>query len=1116
MRGEKRAGVGRIAMTILMVSLTAIACGNQPEEVDTTRTGRQSLTLHQSRVLGFESPETDWSTSNGSPVSASSDSSEGTVALAISVQGYTEISSVQVEAPGSAKPEASFDIKLTQQLSWGDARLVAAIPSQGHYWRDLGGVDLSGVAPGVFRTLTFAVPADLQAALESEATDVSFKIIINAAAGTTLLVDRLVVSDTDGSSPGAPSSQGEHFAVRFPQGSLIEQYVVAATERVTIDARSTMGQASSLGRPRISNLGTELTFGADVTVHGDVLSTSDVTFLASQSRIHGDIASSGALISQDNVVVDGTVQTGAAIHSETREWVVEWPLNVTEDISRPPGAANVDIVPGAYDSVRIFSGAAVTLRTGAYFVHSLVVEPQAHVNVDTSDGPIVIYVKDTLRLNSSLDYIDGEPGEVLFAYLGQHAALFEEALVATVVAPNSKIELRRPDNGLPHQGAFFGREVHVFSDATVHYLPFLHPPLRVTPPPTTAPPRELPTPPREVGCYIGTLNGWQSTPCTPTDEVNVPLPDLGPMIQSVPANSSDPSTAIPFQFGQVETTFVTFGSVSDSLYGEDSLSVQLNTNNFPTPGGDEGVVQFVISKYAPQGTAVCIWRINRTVACEGIPEGNPCTNSDGYVRNCLGGGNNWLPARSSGHQQFDVATLAGATYTDSGGNPVLGFVTRMSWFDPTASDTGQGLYAVVTPDTLGLGQGWTEVSGTVLGLGDTSQANFTESSVLTRLLAGSCVNTTGPDPDIPWPGVCPDQPDLLPFTALGTAGITAETNNLLPVGGPSALASATKDLVYTQYLMSTSGICESGGQRLFVRDNPSDVGVVPSNAGGEPFWESPDIFVVPQGSAVSVDAVAAEALMTPGLSYDIYIRVHNDFGCAPITGAKALVYLADPAALSTSWQSVTGDQYVGGPDPLGVTVPAGGSALIGPISWTAPATDLGDGHKCLLASVLADDQVPPSSTFDAPGSFQVAQRNVQFSDCAYPLTNATNLNGVLSLTLSAEGGLPVLDGGNVMEWTFDDSDAAWFGAWSSGAGSAYAVSHANGLTTVRLGQRQVDLAPVSLAGGQSASAQGALILTQGTPTTALRIAARLVGPSGAPLLVQNGASCVAQGPPIVR
>src|SRR5690606_7477647 len=117
------------------------------------------------------------------------------------------------------------------------------------------------------------------------------------------------------------------------------------------------------------------------------------------------------------------------------------------------------------------SRATFTLQTGAYFINSLVVEPQAHFRIDASAGPVLIYVKDTLRLNVGLEYVGGERGQVLFGYLGNQAALFQEALVASVVAPQSAIELRRPNSGLPHEGSFFGKEVHVFSDATVLHLP---------------------------------------------------------------------------------------------------------------------------------------------------------------------------------------------------------------------------------------------------------------------------------------------------------------------------------------------------------------------------------------------------------------------------------------------------------------------------------------------------------------------------------------------------------------------------------------------------------------------------------------------------------------------
>src|SRR5581483_12027776 len=66
----------------------------------------------------------------------------------------------------------------------------------------------------------------------------------------------------------------------------------------------------------------------------------------------------------------------------------------------------------------------------------------------------------------------GPLGEVLVGYLGTTAADIETALLGTIVAPNATVELRRPGNNAPHQGAAFGKGVHVFSNATVLRLPF--------------------------------------------------------------------------------------------------------------------------------------------------------------------------------------------------------------------------------------------------------------------------------------------------------------------------------------------------------------------------------------------------------------------------------------------------------------------------------------------------------------------------------------------------------------------------------------------------------------------------------------------------------------------
>jgi hypothetical protein len=314
-----------------------------------------------------------------------------------------------------------------------------------------------------------------------------------------------------------------------------------------------------------------------------------------------------------------------------------------------------------------------------------------------------------------------------------------------------------------------------------------------------------------------------------------------------------------------------------------------------------------------------------------------------------------------------------------------------------------------------------------------------------------------------------------------------------------------------------------GPSHAYVKDNAFDFGATPSNLGGQVFWESPDIFVVPAGTPVDLTSVSTETAVAPGGSFDVWVRVHNDLRCSNVTNAKALVYLADPSALSVQWSSITRNQYVGdNQSSTGVTVPAGGEQLIGPLNFTAPTTGVGNGHKCILAAIEADSESPPTDSTDAPNSNQVAQRNIQFvGPCEYPMTNGTTSSGNVSITLTVTpntGTTPSLTGSPDVEVTFDDSDSSWFNVWSAqtGAGTAFSVSHdatAN-TSTVRLGTFSVALDPVLLSAGQTRNATGNTTLASGTSPVTLQIATTLKDSRGA-VLVNGGGSCNFNAP-VVR
>jgi hypothetical protein len=194
-------------------------------------------------------------------------------------------------------------------------------------------------------------------------------------------------------------------------------------------------------------------------------------------------------------------------------------------------------------------------------------------------------------------------------------------------------------------------------------------------------------------------------------------------------------------------------------------------------------------------------------------------------------------------------------------------------------------------------------------------------------------------------------------------------------------------------------------------------------------------------------------------------------------------------------------------------VPAGTRGLIGPLTFTAPTSGIGDGHKCLLAAILADGEPAVANTFDAPNSNQVAQRNVQFSECTYPLANLQAADGTVAITLTAAPPevTPSLTANPNLGFTFDDADGSWFGVWNmqTGNGTAFSVTNAAGKTTVRLGTNSVTLDPVTLHPNESRNAVGTLVLPGGVTAT-LSVQATMTGPGGS-FNVSNGASCTRTG-----
>ncbi len=126
------------------------------------------------------------------------------------------------------------------------------------------------------------------------------------------------------------------------------------------------------------------------------------------------------------------------------------------------------LFPGRFGQIRVGSRSELSIESGTYFVDSFDVHPQASVTI-VGDEPVFLYVRDELKVMGD---IVSDPEQLFIGYFGTASVQLGTAIHATVVAPNAILDLRRPTDNAAHRGAFFAKEVNVFSNTRIEFEPF--------------------------------------------------------------------------------------------------------------------------------------------------------------------------------------------------------------------------------------------------------------------------------------------------------------------------------------------------------------------------------------------------------------------------------------------------------------------------------------------------------------------------------------------------------------------------------------------------------------------------------------------------------------------
>ncbi|MGH9889276.1 MAG: hypothetical protein ACREBE_27325, partial [bacterium] len=274
--------------------------------------------------------------------------------------------------------------------------------------------------------------------------------------------------DSHAASSAIATTTSVAIALRTPSGVGATSVALAATESLVINAGTTVtggGKGPEDAAAAATNLGTSVTrVEPDAVIKGDLWSASSVDL---RDRVHVlGILHAHTLARGNSVVIDGGIDGSPKLTPEnTLPWTVTVPPSGPA-ISLPPGQAGAR-VPGSYGAVQVFSNATLTLVAGIYFFDTLQLEPQSHVALDQTAGPVVIYVRDSVQLRGELRATNARPPDLALIYLGTSEVRAEVPFSGTIAAPNARLFLGSTTPG--HAGAFFAKSIEVGPHTTVTY-----------------------------------------------------------------------------------------------------------------------------------------------------------------------------------------------------------------------------------------------------------------------------------------------------------------------------------------------------------------------------------------------------------------------------------------------------------------------------------------------------------------------------------------------------------------------------------------------------------------------------------------------------------------------
>jgi hypothetical protein len=281
--------------------------------------------------------------------------------------------------------------------------------------------------------LEMTLPPEVTTALATAHSDLAFKVVLNVPqTSATVLLDRLNLNAKDGNggtggATGTGGSASLSISVSLPNKVKPEAIVVAASDTLQLADRV---DANQYGQTTIVNTGTgETNVGVEAKV--GTLWSAGPTVLRDRAVVTGDATSKSTITLNADASVQGQKTENASVRpNDAIVWQVDVPDNNLGQIDLQPDQ-QLSLNPGRYGSVSVKSRATLSLKTGTYFMDSFTVEPESHLDINETSGPVIVYIVNGFIFRGASVAQDGNLDSFLVVALGSQSMAIDSAFDGT-------------------------------------------------------------------------------------------------------------------------------------------------------------------------------------------------------------------------------------------------------------------------------------------------------------------------------------------------------------------------------------------------------------------------------------------------------------------------------------------------------------------------------------------------------------------------------------------------------------------------------------------------------------------------------------------------------------